>query len=198
MKAAEENADKGAGFPYDKGQEMPGVKTVEGAVNGGLRYRLRMDPNAAREGPDRLVVWLHPAGGYGNNVAEALAPVFLRHGFALLVFTQKESAAWSGTDFERAMKTAQEVGRLEGIDANRPILMGYSAGGQAALMQWADKPGELGVPFEGRAPWAAGSARRGPAWTPARRLDTRHPRISPPSSPGLSAHCMSAARPPAP
>jgi predicted esterase len=144
VKAAEDNAEKGGNFPYDKGQEMAGVKTVEGVAKGGLRYRLRMDPNAAQDRPERLIVWLHPSGGYGNNVAEALTPMFIRHGFALLVFTQKNTAGWSGDDSQRAMRTAKEVGKIAGLDAKGPILMGYSAGGQAALHEWSAKPGELG------------------------------------------------------
>jgi predicted esterase len=103
-----------------------------------------MDPNATKDRPSRLIVWLHPSGGYGNNLVEPMAPMFLRHGFALLVFTQKNTQGWSQPDLARAMKTVAEAGKPGTIDANRPILIGYSAGGQAALVQWFEKPGALG------------------------------------------------------
>ncbi len=82
-----ENADTGAAFPYDKGTDLPGLKKVENVVKDGLRYRLWMNPKATKEKPDRLIVWLHPSGGLNNNLVEKMAPMFSKHGFALLVFT---------------------------------------------------------------------------------------------------------------
>ena len=57
---------------YDKPSEMKDVKTVERQPEGGLRYHLRMSPEASKAKPARLVVWLHPSGGSGNRLAESL------------------------------------------------------------------------------------------------------------------------------
>src|SRR5205814_972038 len=82
----------------EKGKEIPGVKSVEGAPDGGLRYRLRLSPTASKEKPSRLMIWMHPSGGSMNAAVEALAPRFNKDGFALLVFTRKNFVGWSSDD----------------------------------------------------------------------------------------------------
>lgn len=144
VKQAEENADSGTAFPFDKGAAMADAKTIEDVVKGGLRYRLRMDPKVTKDKPARLIVWLHPSGGYANNAAEALVPLFFKNGYALVVFTQKNPLGWSEEDLKRVRKTLDELRKIEGLDVRRPILMGFSAGGQAALMMWAEKCGDFG------------------------------------------------------
>lgn len=135
---ARENEKKGG---WEKGAEIEGVKTVEDMPEGGLRYRLRMSPDATKDKPNRLVVWLHPSGGSMNQVAEAMSKFFIKRGFALLVLTKKQWAGWAGPEMDALIKkTLPEVGKIEGLDAARPIFMGFSAGGQAALSQWGDDP----------------------------------------------------------
>ena len=130
---------------YRKGAQIAGVKTLEGQPEGGLRWRLRMDPKATAAKPDRLVVWLHPSGGSMNDVVESLAPTFIRHGYALLVATQKNFNYWSDADARKLFEVSvAQVAKVEGIDARRPILMGFSAGGQAALVSWSQHPGQWG------------------------------------------------------
>lgn len=131
--------------PHETGAEIPGVKTIEGFPEEGLRYRLRIDPAASKEKKSRLIIWLHPSGESMDNVVEALAPRFIRHGYALLVFTQKNYTFWTD-DEQRALleHTLPEVAGLEGVDANKPILMGFSAGGQMALNMWHQSPGLYG------------------------------------------------------
>ncbi len=130
---------------YEPGAEMKGLKTLEAAPEGGLRYRLRMSATATAERRDRLIVWLHPAGGSMNAAVEPLAERFTRLGYALLVFTQKEWRFWSGPDASKLVKaTLPEVAKTPGIDAERPVLMGYSAGGQMALALWQETPGKFG------------------------------------------------------
>ena len=141
---AREN-ERMTGAVFEPGARIPGVKTLEGAPEGGLRYRLRMSPAATAQQPSRLLVWLHPAGGSANRVVEPMAPRFIKAGFALLVFTQKEWRFWSGADAQKLVNaTLPAVAKIPGIDARRPILMGYSAGGQAGLMLWAARPGSFG------------------------------------------------------
>ena len=137
--------EKDALGKYEPGVEVAGVKTVEDAPEGGLRYRLRMGPDATAEKPNRLIVWMHPAGGSMNNVIEPLSVRFLKKNFALLVFTQKNFRYWTGADAERVMKhTLPAVAKVEGISVEKPILMGYSAGGQAALQLWQKGAGRFG------------------------------------------------------
>lgn len=131
--------------PYEKGSEIPGVKTVEDYPEGGLRYRLRMNPEATDEKPQRLVVWLHPSGGSGNQMAESLSKFFIQRGYALLVLTKKQWAGWAEEEMKLLMdKTLPEVEKVPGIDARRPLLMGFSAGGQAALSYWEAAPEKAG------------------------------------------------------
>lgn len=130
---------------YRKGVDIAGVKTLEGQPEGGLRWRLRMDPKATAAKPDRLIIWLHPSGGAMNDAVESLAPTFIRHGYAVLVATQKNFNYWSDVDARKFFEVSvAEVAKIEGIDARRPILMGFSAGGQAALVSWSQHPGQWG------------------------------------------------------
>ncbi|HUW58954.1 MAG TPA: hypothetical protein VMZ92_20115, partial [Planctomycetota bacterium] len=143
VEKARENEKKAS--PYEPGLDLPGVRTVEDFPEGGLRFRLRMSPEATVEKPNRLIVWLHPAGGSMNNLVEPLSVRFLRKNFALVCFTQKNFRYWTGADIDRLMKhTLPAVRKIEGIDAEKPVLMGYSAGGQAALQLWQKDAGRFG------------------------------------------------------
>jgi hypothetical protein len=144
-------------------RKIDGAQVIyEGKAGGGFRYRLRMAAKAgpatatatapapaaggaAATGPrQRLVVWLHPSGGSMNNVVEGLAPMLHRHGWALVVFEGKNFAGWLGADEARLRKTLAALGKIEGLDVARPLLLGFSAGGQMALMLWADNPATWG------------------------------------------------------
>jgi predicted esterase/Flp pilus assembly protein TadD len=129
---------------YRPGKEMAGVKTVEGFPEDGLRYRLRMSADATAAKPNKLVVWMHPSGSSSNELTEPLAPTFIKHGYALLVFTQNSFRDWSDEDAAGLAETVAEVGTVPGIDARKPILFGFSAGGQMALVMWEQKPDAYG------------------------------------------------------
>ena len=108
-----------------------------------------MDPAATAEKPNKLIVWLHPSGGQPtgammNDKVEAMAPMFLKHGYALVIFTQKNFAGWSDRDVKKLSVSLKKIGKIAGIDAKKPILFGFSAGGQVALGLWKDKPGRFG------------------------------------------------------
>jgi len=140
-----ENEKKVGGAPYDEADEIAGVKTVEDFPEGGLRYRLRMSPEATKAKPNRLIVWLHPAGGSMNGVVEKLAPRFIEKNFALVVFTQKNFRGWNNRDATRLVKrTLPALAKIEGLDADKPVLLGYSAGGQLAMQIYMREPGRFG------------------------------------------------------
>ena len=130
---------------YEKGIALPGVRTEEGDPSTGLRWRLRMSPTASASQPDRLILWLHPSGASMNDTVEALAPELNKRGYALLVPTAKDWRGWSmGDVLKFAKQTVADAGKVAGIDASRPILFGYSAGGQAALLLWYESPDTYG------------------------------------------------------
>lgn len=146
LAAAEEARKAELDLLYEEGEEIEGVRTVEGDPEGGLRWRLRISPEAGAEKKHRLVVWLHPSGGSMNAIVEALSPDLVAAGFALLVPTAKRWMSWSGEEAKALEeKTLPDVAKVEGVDASRPVLMGFSAGGQMALEMWAADPGRYGA-----------------------------------------------------
>jgi predicted esterase len=145
LAGARENDRTGGPWPVHQGEPLAGVKTVEGFPEGGLRYRVRMPPDASREKPARLILWLHPSFSLANTPVERMAPLFAQRGFALLVPTQKEVEGWAEKDSRKFLEvTLPAVGKLEGLDARKPVLMGFSAGGQVALTEWGKDPGRWG------------------------------------------------------
>ncbi len=126
-----------------KTRKEDGQVIVEGKVGGGFHYRIRMSPEASLEEPHRLVVWMHPSGGSMNSHVEGMAGSFLDNDLALLVFTKKSFVGWTGDDAIKAMQTVSQLGKIDGLDPNRPILFGYSAGGQMALSLWSRAPEKL-------------------------------------------------------
>jgi predicted esterase len=133
------------GIPYEAGAPIAGVKIIEGDPASGLRWRLRMGPDATVAKPERLIVWLHPSGASANSMVEALSPELARHGFAFAVFTQKQFMSWQPAEMNKIMPSIQDMAKQPGIDATRPILMGFSAGGQTALLAWSSHPEQWGA-----------------------------------------------------
>jgi hypothetical protein len=131
----------------EKGEEIAGVKTVEGAPEGGLRFRVRMSPDATKEKPQRLIIWMHPSGSSMDATVEKLAPRFAQHGYALVVFTKKNYAGWSAADIARLPKSLDALAAIEGLSDERPILMGSSAGGQMALVEMPENAAARRVPL---------------------------------------------------
>ncbi|RKI00354.1 hypothetical protein [Corallococcus sp. AB038B] len=122
----------------------PGVAVMPartGAPANGLPYRLFVSGKATPAHPHRLVVWLHPTGTDGLALVEPLADAFAARGYALLTFPREHVQGWSGADANRMMLgTLPEVARVPGVDAQRPVLLGFSAGAQMALELWAARP----------------------------------------------------------
>ncbi len=145
MKRALVNHRKRDEPQYEKGRDIKGVRTVEGNPAGGLRWRVRMSPRASKADPHRLVIWLHPSGGSMNDLIERLAPLFAAHKLALMVFPQKDFRGWAMADAQKAFSiSVPDAVKTEGLSAERPLLMGYSAGGQIALTMWHANPGTFG------------------------------------------------------
>lgn len=139
---------------WERGESLSGVRTVEAFPEEGFRYRLRLGKKASAKRPDRLVVWLHPGGASANRFAERLAPRLARHGFALLVLTQKDFSGWSATDLRRLLEgTLPEVLARPQVDDGPPVLLGHSAGARAAFHLWNDDPERFaGIVATGMAP----------------------------------------------
>ena len=145
IRQAEDNRKKVVEGTYEEGAEIAGVRTVEGRCEGGLRWRLRMSPAATKDKPDRLIVWLHPSGGSMNRPVEALAPELTKRGWAVMVLTQKQFKGWTAGEIDKLLDaTLPDVAKVAALDASRPVLLGYSAGGQAALQVWQKTPDRLG------------------------------------------------------
>jgi predicted esterase len=135
---------------YEPGEDLEGVRTVEGNPENGLRWRVRIAKDASGKKVQRLVIWLHPSGGSMNEVAERLAPVLAKHGYALLVPTKhgyallvptaKQWMSWSAEEAKTLLEVTlpDAAKKVEGLDVSRPVLMGYSAGGQMALSLWVE------------------------------------------------------------
>ena len=141
-RAGEAQAEEKA---YEPGAEMEGLKTIEGRPANGLRWRLRLGQGATPAKPHRLVVWLHPSGGSMNAKVEPLAKDLAERGFALLALSAKNWSGWSERDAKRLLDgTLPDVAKVEGLDARRPVLLGFSAGGQMALVLWAQEPARWG------------------------------------------------------
>jgi predicted esterase len=80
-----------------------------------------------------------------DDVVEKMSPKFARDGYALLVLTQKNYSFWTDADVTALMdKTLPEVSKIDGVDAKKPILLGFSAGGQVALQLWRQHPDAYG------------------------------------------------------
>ncbi len=80
-----------------------------------------------------------------NSTVEQLAPRLAKRGWALLTFTQKQFMAWTSGEAARLMKhTLPDAARIEGLDVRRPVLLGYSAGGQMAIALWKQRPNAFG------------------------------------------------------
>lgn len=144
----------------------PGHRLRTGAPPDGLPWRLSLSEGASAEHPLRLLVWLHPSGASANALVESLAPAFAQRGWALLVVTEKDFSGWRGAEANRLMLgTVPEVARVPGVDARRPVLLGFSAGAQMALELWAARPEAFGglVLLAGAPRFSQGSEQHPPS-----------------------------------
>lgn len=117
-----------------EGIAVPGAKTlVRDDVAMPVRLRL-----PATERP-KLALWLHPHGARLNPDIERLAPVLFEHGYALAVPMHPPLDGWTDRDLYTLLE--QTLPRLaDVVDVEHPLLIGLSAGGQAALVAWTVAP----------------------------------------------------------
>jgi predicted esterase len=147
-KAAEKGKAKQEAWDklYDPGPEVAGLTSSDVAPQGGLRCRLLAAPDATPQKQQRLLVWMHPAGSSMNDVAAPLAEQWSKAGWAVLLPVQK---AWDGWTADEASKllnvtVADVAKKFPAVATARPVLVGYSAGGQMALSAWGSNPAPLG------------------------------------------------------
>jgi alpha-beta hydrolase superfamily lysophospholipase len=143
---------------------VPGVRALEGRPDGALPYRLWLPESATPARPARLLVWLHPSTASMNTQVERLVEALAARGVALLVPTEKDFSGWNREEVRRLFEgTLPDAARTPGLDAARPALLGFSAGGQMALLLWVQFPGAFsGVAVVGAEPviFGAGGATR--------------------------------------
>lgn len=142
------NEAKAAQGTFDRGFDMPTLTSVEGTPDGGLRWRLLLSKKADAAHPQRLIVWLHPSGGSMNGAICQLAAKWADDGFAVLFPTHKRWASWSESDVRKLLTvTIPDAAKTPGVDAAKPVLAGFSAGGQVALSLWREDASRFGGVF---------------------------------------------------
>jgi poly(3-hydroxybutyrate) depolymerase len=131
---------------------------MEGSPPGALPYRLWLPATATADRPARLLVWLHPSTASMNSQVETLVADLAARGIALLVPTEKDFSGWSREEARQLFEgTLPVVARTPGLEAARPALLGFSAGGQLALLLWVQFPGSFsGIAVVGAEPVAFG------------------------------------------
>jgi len=102
-----------------------------------LGARPRSGPPAP--GRLRLALWLHPSGARLNPQLERLAPVLLRHGFALAVPMYPRLEGWNDAELTSLLDSTVPA-LADVLDVEHPLLLGLSAGAEAALVAWAATP----------------------------------------------------------
>ncbi len=123
------------------GEERSSVRVVDGDAPGGYPYRVWVPAGADPARPPRLAIWLHPSTSGFVSQAGELAPGLAARGFALLVVTGKNWAGWTGAEAQRLLDATVPYAALHaGVDRRRPLLVGFSAGGQMALLLWRQAP----------------------------------------------------------
>jgi pimeloyl-ACP methyl ester carboxylesterase len=120
---------------------------------GSMGYRVAVPPSVLTQRP-RIAVWLHPERSSGAELIEPLAPLFARHGFALVVPTEKNFRTWESRDVEELFgRVLPEAAQRYTLLAEQPLLVGYSAGAQIALHLWHQAPERwAGLVLVGSAP----------------------------------------------
>ncbi len=134
----------GTGCPLEQGADIAGLTTVERQPKGGLRFRLRLASDATPAKPARLVIWLHPSGGSMDEQVEGHAQDLAAHHYALCVFPCKQYIGWSDQEAAALAPTIADLAKVPGVDARKPVLMGFSAGGQTAITLFGNSPATWG------------------------------------------------------
>ena len=60
-----------------------------------------------------------------NDKVEAMAPMFLKHGYAL-ARSRRRTSGWRTAIVKKLSLSLKQIGKIPGIDAKKPILFGYS------------------------------------------------------------------------
>jgi predicted esterase len=131
----------GPGGPAGGGTAAHPLRVVDGDAPGGFPYRVWVPAGADPARPPRLAIWLHPSTAGFVSQAGELAPGLAARGFALLAVTGKNWAGWTGAEAQRLLDATVPYAALHaGVDRRRPLLVGFSAGGQMALLLWRQAP----------------------------------------------------------
>ncbi len=147
-----------------------GMQVIEGNPVDGLAWRLWLPTHASASERLRLAVWLHPSRDSGEVIIEPLAPLLAKHGYALLVPLKNDYHGWTSTEIKALFgQTIPHVALRPDVDAQLPLLIGFSAGGQMALHLWHKAPEALGaVVLIGTLPALVSDGVKQPVIIPAR------------------------------
>lgn len=120
-----------------------GLHAVAGKTQGGFAWRLWVDP--AAKAPQKVAVWMHPSRDSGEAMIEPLAPLLARHGYALLVPLKPEYHGWNSEDAQALFgQVLPDAAKSPNVNPQGPLVIGFSAGGQMALLLWRKAPDALG------------------------------------------------------
>ncbi len=90
-----------------------------------------------------LLVWLHPAGGEGNDLVTRWWPEFHELGYALMLPKSKSPRFWELDEDKTILAYIDHAAKTRGIDPTKVVLLGYSVGGQMAFYIAAKHPGRV-------------------------------------------------------
>ncbi len=124
------------------GEALAQVDVVEGKPEGGINYQLHTDK---KNETSRLAIWLHPSGGSMNDNAKTLIPLLAKHGFALMIPTDKSYRSWNTDEIHKVMNiSVPHAQKNKNINNEKPFLIGFSAGGQIAVIHFLEHPESIG------------------------------------------------------
>ncbi len=119
-----------------------GANTQTHTVAGVGSYQLYV-PSVKDGQKAALLVWLHPAGGEGNELVTGWWPELHELGYALMLPKSKSTRFWELDEDKTILAYIDHAAETHGVDAAKVVLLGYSAGGQMAFHIAVRHPGRL-------------------------------------------------------
>jgi predicted esterase len=120
----------------------PAAQPISETVPDVGRYELYVPfQKEGEEAP--LLVWLHPAGGYANQLVTRWWPDLHELGYALMLPRSKTERHWGLNEDKTLYAYIDHAAKKHPVDPERVVLLGYSAGGQLAFHMGMTRPERL-------------------------------------------------------